>query len=111
MGDGLLHGFTGPFWRRSIGMDGGLARPVALEPIVHDVRQRVLAGEIKVERLRASGRAEYGAHTAAPDEAAAPNPSAQWALAVLAAAHMYSLLGRDDDADGWPSCALSRDRR
>ena len=69
-------------------MDGGFPRPVALKAVVHDVRQRVLAGEIKVERLRASGRAEYGAHTAAPDEAAAPNPSAQWALAVLPAAHV-----------------------
>ena len=53
----------------------------------------VLAREIKVERLRASGRAEDGAHTAAPDEAASPNPSGQGALRILSAAH-FAARGR-----------------
>ena len=75
MGDGLLHGFTGPFGRGSIGVDGGLSRSMALEAVVDDVRQGVLAGEIEVEGLRASGRAEDAPYTAAPYKAAAPNPS------------------------------------
>ena len=69
-------------------MDGCLSRPVALEAVVDDVCQRVLAREIKIEGFRASGRAEDAADAAAPYKAAAPNPSAQWALAVLPAAHV-----------------------
>ena len=57
-------------------MDGGLARHVPLQAVVDDVREGVLAGQVEVERLRASGRAEDGAHTAAPYKAASPNPSA-----------------------------------
>ena len=51
------------------------------------MREGVLARQVKVEGLGASGRAEDGAHAAAPYKAAAPNPSAQWPLAVLPAAH------------------------
>ena len=51
------------------------------------MRERVLARQVEVEGLGAPRRAEDGAHAAAPYKAAAPNPSAQWPLAVLPAAH------------------------
>ena len=68
-------------------MDMGFPRFMALQPVIDDMRERVLAREIKVEGLRASGRAEDGAHAAAPYKAAAPNPSGQGALRILSAAH------------------------
>ena len=61
---------------------------MALEAVVHDMRQRVLAGQVEVEGLRAARRAEDAAHTAGADEAAAPNPSGQGALRILPAAHV-----------------------
>ena len=60
---------------------------MTLQPVVHDVGEGVLAREIKIEGFRASGRTEDAPYTAAPYKAAAPNPSAQWPLAVLPAAH------------------------
>ena len=56
-------------------MDMGLPRPVPLQPVIDDVREGVLAREIKIEGFRASGRAEDAPYTAAPYKAAAPNPS------------------------------------
>ena len=88
MGDGLLHPLPGSLRRRAIRVHGGLSGPVALQAVVDHMREGVLAGEIKVEGLGASARAEDAADAAAPYEAASPNPSAQWPLAVLAAAHV-----------------------
>ena len=68
-------------------MDGGFPRPVALKAVVHHMGKRVLAREIKVERLRASTSAEDAPYTSGADEAAAPNPSGQGALRILPAAH------------------------
>ena len=56
-------------------MDMGLPRPVPLQPVIDDVREGVLAREIKIEGFRASGRTEDAPYTAAPYKAAAPNPS------------------------------------
>ena len=88
-------------------MDMGLPRSVALQPVIYDVRQGVLAGQVEVEGFRASARAEDGAHAAAPYKAAAPNPSAQWPLAVLAAAHVAAC-GRGDEpgCPSMPVCQL-----
>ena len=72
---------------------------MALQPVIYDMGEGVLAREIKVEGLGAPRRAEDAPYTSAPYKAAAPNPSAQWPLAVLAAAHRC------------PCCARSRDRR
>ena len=69
-------------------MDGGFPRPVALKAVVHHMGKRVLAREIKVERLRASTSAEDAPYTSGADEAAAPNPSGQGALRILSAAHV-----------------------
>ena len=77
---------------------------MALQPVVHDVRQRVLAREIEVEGFRASGRAEDGAHTAAPYKAAAPDASGQGALRILSAAHVAAR----DAAGGRLACLRSR---
>ena len=88
MGDSLLGLGTRPFRRGPVRVDMGLPRPVPLQPVIDDVREGVLAREIKVEGLGAPRRAEDAPYTAGADEAAAPNPSAQWPLAVLAAAHL-----------------------
>ena len=61
---------------------------MALKAVVDDVRQRVLAGEVEVEGLGAARRAENAADAAAPYKAASSYTSAQWPLAVLAAAHV-----------------------
>ena len=61
---------------------------MTLQPVVHDVGEGVLAREIKIEGLGASTRPEDAPYTAAPDEATPSNASAQWPLAVLAAAHV-----------------------
>ena len=87
MGDGLLHRFTRPLRRGSISVDMGFPRPVPLQPVIDDMCQRVLARQVEVEGFRASGRAEDAPYTAAPDEAASPNPSGQGALRILSAAH------------------------
>ena len=60
---------------------------MTLQPVVHDVGEGVLAREIKIEGLGAPRSAEDAPYTAAPYEAAAPNPSAQWPLGILPAAH------------------------
>ena len=52
------------------------------------MREGVLARQVEVEGLRASGRAEDGAHAAAPYEAASPDASGQGALRILPAAHL-----------------------
>ena len=74
-------------------MDRCFPRPVALETVIYDVGEGVLARQVEVEGFRASGRAEDAPYTAAPYKAAAPNPSAQWPLAVLPAAH-FAARGR-----------------
>ena len=74
-------------------MHGGLPRPVPLQPVIDDVGERVLAREIKVEGLGSPRSAEDAPYTAAPDEAAAPNPSGQGALRILSAAH-FAARGR-----------------
>ena len=61
---------------------------MALKAVVDHMRERVLARQVEVEGLGAPRRAEDGAHAAAPDEAAAPNPSGQGALRILPAAHL-----------------------
>ena len=93
MGDGLLHRFTRPLRRGSISVDMGFPRPVPLQPVIDDMCQRVLARQVEVEGFRASGRAEDAPYTAAPDEAASPNPSGQGALRILSAAH-FAARGR-----------------
>ena len=57
-------------------MDMGLPRPVPLQPVIDDVREGVLAREIKIEGFRASGRTEDAPYTAAPYKAAPSNASA-----------------------------------
>ena len=76
---------------------------MTLQPVVHDVGEGVLAREIKIEGLGASARAKDGADAAAPYKAAAPNPSAQWPLAVLPAAHRCP---RGPPVVGWWSAGL-----
>ena len=63
MGDSLLGLGTRPFRRGPVRVDMGLPRPVPLQPVIDDVREGVLAREIKIEGFRASARAEDGAHT------------------------------------------------
>ena len=61
---------------------------MALQAVIYDVGEGVLARQIKVEGFRASGRAEDGAHAAAPYKAAAPDASGQGSLRILPAAHV-----------------------
>ena len=75
---------------------------MTLQPVVHDVGEGVLAREIKIEGLGAPRRAEDAADAAAPDEAAAPDASAQWPLRILPAAHLAALCGRAElPVVGW----------
>ena len=81
---------------------------MTLQPVVHDVGEGVLAREIKIEGLGASTRTEDAPYTAAPDEATPSNASAQWPLAVLAAAHLrgrrcrWSFLARSHETGAGP---------
>ena len=76
MGDSLLGLGTRPFRRGPVRVDMGLPRPVPLQPVIDDVREGVLAREIKIEGFRASGRTEDAPYTAAPYKAAPSNASA-----------------------------------
>ena len=76
MGHSLLGLGTRPLRRGPVRVHGGLSGSMTLQPVVDHMGEGVLAREIKVEGLGASGRAEDAPYTAAPYKAAPSNASA-----------------------------------